>query len=1018
MKKSIKLLLTRAALAVACATAFAFPSNSLAQSSLAHRVIDDADFWPEGTPATSGTLSTQANSTWTTAPWMITTGTGSFPNNGGTATFLTPINTIIGTPPGLTQISLDVPISLSGITFDSIYQYAITGTATNNLTLVGAGTINVVRSPQNFPSFSSISFGHIIQAPIAGSVGLNFQGNNTTLALQGTNTYTGGTTINNGRLVITTGDAALGATGAGNDVTINNGQLLIATAALTTARNFTISGDVRIEPFTAAATINGIISGSGNLIRVGNSALTLTGANTYTGTTTNRTGTMTIGGGNGSIASSSAYDFSGTIALDNATANNNNRLSDTATITSRGATITMSGNSAATTTEAAGPLNLTSGNSTVTVTPNAAQQASLSFAAINQLNRSTLFVRGTSLGAAAANGVAQVIAGNTIPMIGGGGAGGTTTISVIPWAIGNTGAATTLGSTHLTQSGSGALRPLAASEYAADFSGSPLNNVRITAALAAPAGSTANALLFAPAVAATLSGGPINITSGSFLYSPTAAVTGTVSAGLNFGAAEGYIHTSNTLNISGVISGTNGVTFNPFAGSTITLTGANTYSGPTVLNVGQLTFSGLIDPSVAGPLGQSSSPITLNSGSAITRIWVNGDTTFNRDLVIAGNPNASTTTVGLGSTSTNNITVNGNVDLQRRLTIENGTLPTTFNGVISGAGSLTDAFSSLVVLNGTNTYSGGTEISTGTYQLGNDAGFGSGTVFFIGAGGTIRGSGTDPRTIANRVQINSTFSTTAASNPTFGGAAPLNFTGVIDLNGGRRGLNITNTALTTFSGEVVNGALDKFGTGNLALTRATGNSYTGGTIVNAGTLTLNNTSGSATGSGTINVLSAGTLAGSFSVSGAAQLAGTLNPGGTNGIGTANFGNSLTLTSTAVTNFELSSASAFDSLNVGQLLTLAGTVNVTTINGFVAQVGMSFDLINWGTLNATSFDPATQLNLSGAMIEPGASWDTSRFLQDGTIAVIPEPSTYALLVTGFAMLAGAARRKLRSRRNDA
>jgi hypothetical protein len=141
-------------------------------------------------------------------------------------------------------------------------------------------------------------------------------------------------------------------------------------------------------------------------------------------------------------------------------------------------------------------------------------------ASINRLNRSTLFARGTSLGAAAANGVAQITAGNVIPLVGGGGAAGSTNISVIPWAAGNVGAAATNGSTHLTQSG-GALRPLATAEYAADFTGPATNNVRLAAATVANAGDTANALLFAPATAAALSGGPINVTSGSFIYSPT-----------------------------------------------------------------------------------------------------------------------------------------------------------------------------------------------------------------------------------------------------------------------------------------------------------------------------------------------------------------------------------------------------------------------------------------------------------------------------------------------------------------
>jgi len=103
------------------------------------------------------------------------------------------------------------------------------------------------------------------------------------------------------------------------------------------------------------------------------------------------------------------------------------------------------------------------------------------------------------------------------------------------------------------------------------------------------------------------------------------------------------------------------------------------------------------------------------------------------------------------------------------------------------------------------------------------------------------------------------------------------------------------------------------------------------------------------------------------------------------------------------------------VNVGGLLTLAGIINVTTINGFVAQNGMSFDLVNWGTLNSAGFDLAN-LNLTGAVTAPGASWDTSTFLMDGTITVVPEPSTYALLLGGLGM-AAFARRRARARKQS-
>jgi autotransporter-associated beta strand protein len=79
----------------------------------------------------------------------------------------------------------------------------------------------------------------------------------------------------------------------------------------------------------------------------------------------------------------------------------------------------------------------------------------------------------------------------------------------------------------------------------------------------------------------------------------------------------------------------------------------------------------------------------------------------------------------------------------------------------------------------------------------------------------------------------------------------------------------TNNLNTTFSGLIddggFGGSLTKTGTGRLTLTGA--NAYIGGTIVNGGILLANNTSGSATGKGLVEVIS-GTLGGDGTIAGA------------------------------------------------------------------------------------------------------------------------------------------------------
>jgi autotransporter-associated beta strand protein len=119
------------------------------------------------------------------------------------------------------------------------------------------------------------------------------------------------------------------------------------------------------------------------------------------------------------------------------------------------------------------------------------------------------------------------------------------------------------------------------------------------------------------------------------------------------------------------------------------------------------------------------------------------------------------------------------------------------------------------------------------------------------------------------------------------------------------------------------------GPGSLALTG--NNTYSGNTTVKAGTLFVNTTVGSATGSGDVLVASGATLGGSGNIAGLATLAdgATLAPG--NGAGTLKINEGLVLGSGAIMNFELGTVS--DQVIVTHDLSLAGTLNITNLAGF-------------------------------------------------------------------------------------
>src|SRR5207302_1628795 len=133
---------------------------------------------------------------------------------------------------------------------------------------------------------------------------------------------------------------------------------------------------------------------------------------------------------------------------------------------------------------------------------------------------------------------------------------------------------------------------------------------------------------------------------------------------------------------TGVISG-NG-TLTKLGAGTLFLTAANTYFSGTNVNAGTLNFNSL---SALGP-----GPIGFGGG---TLQWSAGNTT---DISVRA------VTVGSGG-ATLDVAANN----------------LTFTNAIgnNGIGSLTKVGSGTLILNGSNTYTGGTVVSAGTLQIGN-----------------------------------------------------------------------------------------------------------------------------------------------------------------------------------------------------------------------------------------------------------------------------------------------------------
>lgn len=868
------------------------------------------------------------------------------PDLGGVATF----DPFYGMSAGRT-VTVNIAPTLSGITFNSPFAYTLSGAGPINLAGGGAFTLHV-------PDFNGITptlFGNgsALTVALAGTP-TNFlkTGSGTVNFGATANTFTAPIFILNGEIRIQS-DAALG--NAANTVTIDGGALRVSISATTSARTYTFgSNGATIRTFVNF-TMSGTVNGTGTLRRqVATGVLTFSGnASGFTGDVINEAGqiTLTGAGPNGALGGTGLLDMTGTLFLNSGgtAGNNNNRIDDNRALTARGLLTQLSG-AAAGTNEVIGQYISEQHNNLINVVPDATNSASLTFAGLTRNNRSALLIRAASLGANPGPNVGNLIfTASPGPLYGGGGDPNTqTNASILPFVHAKAATDNVFNTTFATWNNvTGRIVPLSVTlGYTTTLAGSgPLDNANINVNdTVAAGGQQINSLRMAPTASMTISGGAgdvLSLNSGAILSTMDTASTtilATISAPVGFGVREGVViaqggtvdFTTGTfggLQISGVISGSDGLTK---AGSgVLALSGNNTYTGQTTLLGGHTLLLGNVSgdgsPSV---FGTSTTPIVMTSGNGVNRLYAAGgaNRTINRDILVIG---GGSTSAALGCVTTESLIVNGNITVTNPtnslsngfLSLEGDTVAAgavVLNGVVSGNGGLRDNFGSYVILNGNNTYSGGTNLATDgtTWEIGHNNAFGTGRVFASSGLATVLAGG-GPRTISNDFQLQ-------GGALTFGGTNALTINGEFDLSGTGALVTVNTTgAPVTLGGIVSRGSLVKAGPGELVLSN-TNNTYTGSTTVRNGTLTLAGNALSGSGvlgtnpqlaiasSATVQVGDATTAAGdnlSLLVSGPFTIArniqvnnqnttGTSTVGGTNTSGTANFSGQLVLNRTA------------------------------------------------------------------------------------------------------------------------
>lgn len=863
-------------------------------------------------------------------------------------------------------------------------------------------TINFTAPLVLNPSSGSVTFGGtgngllLLGGAISGNAPVRIAGssiNNASFVRMTTaNTFTGNVTLDGGHLVL--GNAtALG--NAANVLNVNSGWLG-ASSSITVGNNVSLNNTMQVIGLSGTLTLSGVISGNQGIrlsgMTSGTSGLTLTGTNTYTGTTVIDTttifgqgtngpvnnGILTLSGAAGALSNTSDIAVrAGTLTVNDTTTftgGAGGRINDSANLRLSGGFFNFISGTGVNYSETLNNLFLESGNNTLTGTPTASSNVAANFNSLTRQNRATALFRGTNLGGAFSSNQADITFSNapTGDLIGGGGGAGSTTISILPYIIGDTSASGT-GSTFVTLN-SGAIRALnTGTEYTTTITGgtSTSDNVRLTASLNInDAGlTTRNALIMTTGTLSNALGGSLRLTSGTIFNSGTA----TISANLDFGSQEAIIFSQGTLTISGTIAGSGGLT--KAGSSTLTLSNtANSYTGTTTINGGTIAFAS------TAVFGGSTAFQAGGSNTLLTNI---------------GRP-ALNYTGTTAATLTQSIAVNSGL-MEFNVTSASGSLQ--IDGQISGSGGIYIAGSGNTILtNNSNNYTGQTRIFGGNLVFSNDAQLGNGGAVDIGAlstsGVILNGNWTTSR------QVNFSFSSQVNTN----------------------GFNWTqNGAFTGTSGATLN----KAGAGTFTLNSDVNNStFSGPVNVNGGRMNVNGFLATSTNS--VVVANTATLGGSGEIDRPVTIntGGILAPGTSPGTLTISTRSTTGITFSANSIFEFDINNAFGTMganwdllsvpNAAVSLPTAMTIRLVGLDG----TNNPGSLLNWNFANNYSWQFISASSFSGTAFGSVVfTIDTTQFdnnnalgggsfsiVQVGTTGlairftsvVVPEPTTLALI----------------------
>ena len=810
--------------------------------------------------------------------------------------------------------------------------------------------------------------------------------------LRGVNTYGGVTTIGAGAVLGLLGNGSiasssgvvLNGTGAAFDISGANGSRVIKDLSGIAATLVSLGSNNLTVGTANDTSFAGVIEGGGGLIKIGSGILTLSGTNTYGGGTSINGGTISISrDANLSLAA-------GALTFDGGT------LRTTADITTSRVT-TLNGGG--------GTFDVVTGT---TLTQNGTIDGSGGLTKIGDgtlvLNQTNTYGGGTTIdgGTISISRDANLGAAVGILAFGGGTLRTTADITMSRATTLNAGGGTfdiTMGTTltqngtiggagSLTKAGSGTLTLAAANTYA--------GATTVNAGTLALSGN--GSIAASSGVNLAANGAKFDM-SGANGNRTIQDLTGVAGTSIVLGGNSLTVGTANSTSFAGNISGGGGLT--KTGSGTLILSGANNYTGGTVVSAGTLqgstaSLQGDITNNAAVVFDQAISGIyagVMSGTGSLTKtgggtLILSGISTYGGGTTVNGGALSISQDANLGAAggpltlAGGTLQMTANIATSRATTLGTGggtfdvATGTTFtqNSVIGGSGGLTKAGGGTLVLTQNNTYGGGTTISDGILQLGNG-----------GTTGMIAGNVVNDGVLAFNRSDNITFAGDIGGSGSVAYMGP----GTVTLTG-----NSTYTGGTAIiGGTVLAGSDSAFGAAGKGLTIVGGTvqattSFTmarpitlttpGGTFdTNGYTLTLQGTitgSGGLTkqGTGTLVLESVNTYGGATTINaGTLALSGTGSIAGSSGVALA------------------ASGATFD---------ISGASGSQTIQDFAGVAGTSVVLGNnsltFGTANSTSF--AGSISGTGGLTKQGSGtltlesyggYSGATTINAGTLAIV-------------------------------